>query len=283
MPELPQMQGLAERLEAAVAGAALERFELLGVSGLKTAVPDPRGLVGRTVAGVGRRGKFAVVRFDDGHRLAVHLSQAGRVDLESPPKATRPRGAVVRLVFRRPGGEDVAVFVREHGTQRRAGWWVLAPGDEGPLAALGPDPFDPAFAELLAGDASPRRLHTWLRDQRVVAGIGRGYADDILHRAGLSPFTPLRSLDQTARTRLLDAVRSVLGDGLALERRRTGGLSEPKLGEGFAVHGRAGQPCPRCGEPLCRVSYETYEIDYCKRCQTKGRALADRRLSRLLR
>jgi formamidopyrimidine-DNA glycosylase len=276
------MQALAERLEAALGGASLDRFELLGFSGLKTAVPDPAELVGRTVGGVRRRGKFVVLEFDGGLRVAVHLSQAGRVDLESPPKATRPRGAVVRLVFSTPGGE-LGVLVREHGTQRKAGWWVLAPGDDGPMAALGPDPFDPAFAELLGTDASGRRLHTWLRDQRVVAGIGRGYADDILHRAGLSPFATLRSLDAEGRTRLVESVRSVLEEGLERERERSGGLSEPKLGGGFSVHGRAGQPCPRCAEALLMVSFESYEIDYCKHCQTRGRALADRRLSRLLR
>jgi formamidopyrimidine-DNA glycosylase len=277
------MQALAERLESALSGTVLARYELLGVSGLKTAEPGPDALVGRALLGVSRRGKFCVLAFEGGQTVAVHLSQAGRVDLESPPKPTRPRGAVARLVFSAADGAETAVLVREHGTQRRAGWWVLAPGDDGPMAGLGPDPFDPAFAELVAAERSNRRLHTWLRDQRVVAGIGRGYADDIANRAGLSPFAPLRSLDADARARLLGAVRSVLAEGLEAERRRSGGLSEPKLGGGFSVHGRAGQPCPNCATPLLRVSFDAYEVDYCPRCQTKGRALADRRLSRLLR
>ena len=154
---------------------------------------------------MGRRGKYVLFAFDGGLRVALHLSQAGRVDLESPPKATRPRGSVVRLVFRAPPGVVTGVLVREHGTQRRAGWWVLAPGDDGPLAALGPDPYDAGFAEALSAERSGRRLNTWLRDQRVVAGIGRGYADDIANRAGLSPFAPVGSMAAEGRARLLEA------------------------------------------------------------------------------
>lgn len=272
------MQALAERLDAALAGSALERYELLGFASLKTAVPSPGELTGRTLEGVGRRGKYALLRFDGGFRVALHLSQAGRLDLEGPPKQTRPRGALVRFVF----GEQ-AMLVREHGTQRKAGWWVLGPGDDGPLASLGPEPADPAFAELVRHDRSTRRLYTWLRDQHVVAGVGRGYTDDALNCAALSPFATMASLDGEARERLLAAVRAVLEEGLALERGREGGLSEPRLGEHFSVHGRAGAPCPRCGEPLQRVSFDSYEVAYCPGCQTGGKALADRRLSRLLR
>ncbi|MGH9089637.1 MAG: DNA-formamidopyrimidine glycosylase family protein [Acidimicrobiales bacterium] len=278
MPELPEMQALAERLDAALAGAAVTRVEPIGFTALKTVAPPPEALVGREVAGVGRRGKFCVVEIGGGLRLLFHLSQAGRVDLERPPKSTRPRGSVVRLVTGATG-----VLVREHGTQRKAGWWVLAPGDDGPLAGLGPEPDDPAFAKLVRTGDSPRRLHTWLRDQHVVAGIGRGYADDICHRAQRSPFATLRGLDAGRRAALLGAVEGVLGEALASERRREGGLSDARLGDRFSVHGRYGQPCPRCGEPLQRVSFESHEITYCPRCQTGGRPLADRRLSRLLR
>ena len=286
MPELPEVQALAERLDAALRGTTLVRADLLGFTALKTVDPSPDALVARAVEGVGRRGKFVAVTFAGGFRVLVHLSQAGRVDLEEPPKATRPRGSVVRLVLERHPGE-VAVLVREHGTQRKAGWWVLAPGDHGPLATLGPEPHEAAFEQLVlsgggTGDG-PRRLHTWLRDQHVVAGIGRGYADDILHRARVSPFATLRSLDEGRRRELLEAVHDVLEEALTAERRREGGLSEAKLGGRFAVHGRFGEPCPRCGDPLQRVSYESHEIAYCPRCQTDGRTLADRRLSRLLR
>lgn len=278
MPELPQMQALAERLGAAFAGATLERYELLGFSGLKTASPSPDDLVGLPLEGFGRRGKYLLLEFAGGTRVAIHLSQAGRVDIEMPPKATKPRGSVVRLVFG-PG----AVLVREHGTQRKAGWWVLGPGDEGPMASLGPEPDEPAFADFVEHGDDNRHLHTILRDQRTVAGIGRGFADDILHRAQLSPFASLRGLDADARRRLLEAVADVLGEGLAGERQRQGGLSEAKLGGRFMIHNHAGEPCPRCGEALQRVSFESHEVVYCPRCQTGGRVLADRRLSRLLR
>ncbi len=279
MPELPEMQALAERLDTAFSGAAVEGFDPLGFTGLKTVLPRPDDLVGSRVTGVGRRGKYLVISLEGGPRILVHLSQAGRLDVESPAKRTRPRGAVVRMRF----DDGSAILVREHGSQRKAAWWVLAAGDDGPLATLGPEPSDPAFAELLMTGDSTRRIHTVLRDQRTVAGIGRGYADDVLNLVGLSPFASLRSLTVEQRTQLVEAVRSVLGDALSRERTRTGGLSEPKLGLRFAVHNRFGQPCPRCGQPLLRVSFESHEIVYCKHCQTKDRVLADRRLSRLLR
>jgi formamidopyrimidine-DNA glycosylase len=273
------MQALAERLEVALVPAVLEKVSMLGFTGLKTVVPAPDSLVGQTLRAVGRRGKYLVFSFDGGERILVHLSQAGRLDIESPPKATKPRGSVVRLTF----DDDRAVLVREYGTQRKAGWWILAPGDDGPLASLGPEPPQDEFARLLMEDDNTRHVHTMLRDQRVVSGIGRGHVDDALNRAGVSPFASLRSLGPQERAGLLDAIRSVLDDALEGERRRTGGLSEAKLGGRFLVHNRAGQPCPRCAGPLARVSYDSYEIVYCPHCQTKGKILADRRLSRLLR
>jgi formamidopyrimidine-DNA glycosylase len=279
MPELPQMQALSERVEAALGGAVLERYQILGFSGLKTVSPSPDELVGTRLTTVGRRGKYLVMSFDSGRRVLVHLSQAGRMDIESPAKATKPKGSVVRFVF----DDGTGLLIREHGSQRKAGWWVLEKGDEGPLEVLGPEPGDDEFAALILHDDSTRHLHTLLRDQRWVSGIGRGYADDALNRARLSPFSSLRSLGPEQRSALISAVRAVLDDALALERDRTGGLSEAKLGTQFLVHNRAGQPCPRCGENLLRVSFDSHEIDYCKRCQTNGKTLADRRLSRLLR
>ena len=279
MPELPQMQALAERLQQAVGGRVLEGVEMLGFSGLKTVMAPGESLVGDRLGEVARRGKYLVLGFASGRRVLVHLSQAGRLDVEVPPKHTRPRGSVVRMVFE--GG--TAILVREHGHERKAGWWVLAAGEEGPLSGLGPEPFDGAFADLLLASGEGRHLHTLLRDQHFVAGVGRGYADDALNRAGLSPFSPLKSLSAEQRAGLLQAVRDVLAEGIESERLRSGGLSEPKLGTAFAVHNRAGQACPVCGEPLRRVSYESHEVVYCPRCQTNGRELADRRLSRLLK
>ena len=279
MPELPEMQALAERLDGALAGNVITKVDPLGFTALKTVAPAPDDLVGCRITSVGRRGKYLVLRLDGGIRVLVHLSQTGRLDLESPAKATRQKGSVVRFRF----DDGSAILVREYGSQRKAGWWVLGPGDDGPLALLGPEPDDEAFAELLMTNESNRRIHTVLRDQRTLAGLGRGYVDDVLNGVGIFPFTPLRNLSAAQRAALVTTIRSVLGDALDQERGRTGGLSEPKLGLRFAVHNRVGQPCPRCGQPLLRVSYESYEIVYCKHCQTNGRALADRRLSRLLR
>ncbi len=271
------MQALAERLDAALAGGVLERVELLQFSSLKTFAPRPGEVEGRALSGVGRRGKFLV--FDlAGPRILVHLSQGGRIDLEDPPKSTRPRGRVARLRFAgRP-----SILVKEFGTQRKAGLWVLADGDDGPLAKLGPEADSDQAAELLRTSDDGRRVHTILRDQRTLAGIGRGYSDDALHRAKLSPYATLASLGEQERERLVAAVRDVLAEATILERGRTGGLPT-KLGDHFTVHGHYGEPCPVCGDDLRRVSYESHEVTYCPTCQTGGRRLSDRRLDRLIR
>lgn len=271
------MQALAERLGAVVAGAAFTGADPLQFAALRTVQPGPQSLEGRTLERVGRRGKYLVFEFG-GPRLLIHLSQGGRVTIEDPPKRSRPKQGVVRLRFEgRP-----AVLVVEYGTERKARWWVLADGDEGPLADLGPEVDDPAFAAFIRESDDGRRLHTVLRDQRTVAGIGRGYTDDLLHRAQLSPFASLASLHDDDRERLLAAVRAVLDEGLAVERQREGGLP-PKLGDHWTVHKRHGEPCARCGTVLQRVSFESYEITYCPDCQTGGRTLKDRRLSKLLK
>jgi formamidopyrimidine-DNA glycosylase len=179
--------------------------------------------------------------------------------------------------------DDAGVLVREHGTQRKAGWWVLRVGDNGPLATLGPEPGDPAFDTLFLEGDSTRQVHTLLRDQHFVAGVGRGYADDALNRAKLSPFVSLRALSRDERERLIESVQTVFAEALERERTRTGALSEPRLGERFLVHNRTGEPCPNCAEPLRSVRFESHEVVYCPSCQTKGKVLADRRLSRILR
>jgi len=277
MPELPEVQALAERLHAALAGARLTRAVPLQFSALKTVAPPPESTYGRPLEAARRRGKYVLLDFG-GPRIAFHLSQGGRVDLEQPPKATRPKFGVVRFLF-----EDApALLVKEFGTERKAGWWVLAPGDDGPLAALGPEPDDPAFEAYVRAGEDRRRIHTILRDQRTVAGIGRGYADDILHRARLSPYDTLAGVGPEGREALLAAIREVLSEALIAERKRTGGLPT-KIGDHFTVHGRYGHPCPRCGADLRRVSYESHEVTYCPACQTGGKVLADRRLSRLVR
>jgi formamidopyrimidine-DNA glycosylase len=277
MPELPEMQALAERLDDLLAGAIFSGLTVMQFSALKTASPAPEGLAGKALASVSRRGKYLVFDFG-GPRLMIHLMQGGRVDIEEPPKATRAKAAVARLRFEsRP-----AVLIKEFGTQRKAGVWMVEPGAEGPLSGLGPEPSTPEFAELVRSGEDGRRLHTFLRDQRTVAGIGRGYSDEILHEAMLSPFASLKSLKDAERERLLSSVTTVLERGLLMERKRKGGLPN-KLEGRFVIHGHSGEPCPRCRDELRRVSFEGYEIVYCAPCQTRGKILADRRLSRLIR
>lgn len=273
------MQALAERLDETITGHEFVGYEPHGFTGLKTVLPPPESLIGQCVVGVTSRAKYVIIGFDHGPRIAFHLSQAGRLDIESPVKRTKPKGSVVRFRF----GHDVGVLIREHGTERKAGWWVLAADDDGPMQRLGPQPGTTEFADVVLRRADARRVHTILRDQQTVSGIGRGYSDDILHRARLSPYATLNSLDPEARQHLLDAVDAVLDDALDRERRRSGGLSEPKLGEHFTVHGKAGLPCPECRTDLARVSYESHEVVYCPTCQTGGKVLADRRRSRLLK
>lgn len=285
MPELPEIQALGERLDALLAGSTLRRIEALSFSSLKTFAPAAEALEGQRLVSVTRRAKYLAWEFEDRSRVVLHLSQSGRLDVEAPPKTTRPRGGVVRLVF---GAEldslGIGVLVREYGTKRKASWWMLAPGDDGPLASLGPEPDSPDFAALIRTSASRRHLTTDLRDQHVVAGIGRGWGDDILHRAGLSPFASLGSLSAEQRETLIESVRIVLREALARERVREGGLSAAKLGGRFLVHGRVDEACPaECGDVLRRVSFESYEMVYCPTCQTGGKILADRRLSRLLK
>jgi formamidopyrimidine-DNA glycosylase len=292
------MQALAERLSGVLAGRTLQRADALGFSALKTVSPAPESLAGATLLDVTRTGKYLVLDFGARGRMLVHLSQAGRVDVEDPPKATRAKGSVVRLVFsgageqpderrdeQREGHGDgpVAVLVREHGHERKAAWWVLAPGDDGPLERLGPEPGSDEFADLVLHGNDRRRVHTILRDQRTVSGVGRGYADDALWHARLSPYATLASLSDEQRRALLDAVRAVMATGVERERTRSGGLSQAKLGEHFEIHNRYGTPCPRCGDTLRRVSYESHEVAYCPTCQTGGKVLADRRLSRLVK
>jgi formamidopyrimidine-DNA glycosylase len=277
VPELPELQALAERLTAAFGGTVLHRIDAFQFSALKTVDPSPADLSGAPLAAVGRRGKYLVFDFGD-LRLLVHLSQGGRVDVEDPPKTAKPRGAVARLTFE----SGPSLLVKEFGTERKAAWWVLDAADEGPLAGLGPEPFDDAFAAAVEAVSDGRQLHNWLRDQKVVAGIGRGFADDVLHRARLSPLKKTASLTAGERDALVDAVREVLAEATERERGRTGGLPA-KMGDRFTIHNRYGAPCPRCGDALQHVVYESREVVYCPRCQTGGKVLADRVLSQFLK
>ena len=271
------MQALAERLTDSYGGRELTRIDLMQFSALKTVEPGPQDAEGKRLTTVGRRAKYLLFELGD-VRLIVHLSQGGRIDLEAPGKRTKPKGAVARLWF--DGGD--ALLVKEFGTERKAAIWVVAADDAGPLEGLGPEPFSRELERVVLASEDRRRVHTVLRDQRFVAGIGRGFADDILHRARLSPFDSLAALTRDQRAELVDSIREVLAAATERERQRTGGLP-PKMGDRFAVHNRHGEPCPRCGDTMRRISYESHEVTYCPRCQTNGKVLADRRMSRLLK
>lgn len=277
MPELPEMQALAERLDELLRGAKVKRILPLSFSSLRTYDPPAADLEGMPLQQVTRRGKYLVFRFG-GAQLLVHLSQGGRIDVEPKPKATKPKGAVARFVF----DDRPALLIKEFGTERKAAWWVLPLGEEGPLGDLGPEAASGEYVRWVMTSTDNRRLNTALRDQRTVAGIGRGLSDDILHAARVSPFAKLSGLTEEERRRLVEATEMVLKEALKKERKRTGGLPA-KLGDRFTVHRRFGQPCPRCETTLERVSYESHEIAYCPGCQTEGKILADRRMSRLLR
>jgi formamidopyrimidine-DNA glycosylase len=277
MPELPELQALAERMAAVAQGETLRSLDVLQFSALKTVAPSPFDLAGKELTTVGRRGKYLVFGFEP-ERVLIHLSQGGRVDIEDPPKKTRPKGAVVRFNFE----GAPSILVKEFGTERKAACWILEEHVQGPLERLGPEPVTPEFEALVLSGEDGRQLHTFLRDQRTVAGIGRGFADDILHAAMLPPFATLSKLDAGERRRLYDSTVAVMQEATERERERTGGLPA-KMGDRFTIHNRHGQPCPRCGDEMRRVSFNSREITYCPTCQTGGKILADRRMSRLLR
>lgn len=284
VPESPEMQALAERLEEILVGAALSAIQVLAASALRTVTPPVDSLIGCTVAHVERRGKYVKLRMARSESVAMlfHLGQAGRLDIEQPPRSTK-RGGRVRLSFEDAHGEAMALLIREYGTDHKVAWWVLADGDEGPLAKLGPEATSEAAATRIREATETQRTHAWLREQSHVAGLGRGHTDDALWMAGVSPLSSIGKLTSDQREAIIEAIRHVLDLAVARERQRTGGLSDAKLGERFFVHGRAGEPCLKCGGDLRRISYASHEVVYCPDCQTGGRVLADRRRSRLLR
>ena len=274
MPELPEVQALAERLTEAVGGSAFAAADLLQFSSLKTVTP--RGRARRPDARTRRPPRKYLVWELGGPRVLVHLSQGGRVDVEDPPKSTKPRGSVVRFRFE----ERPSVLVKEFGRERKAGWWVLAEGDEGPLAKLGPEPDSPEFEHLVLRGGRPARPHDPARPAH-----GRrdrpGYSDDHPAPREALAYASLASLEPEQRQRSRRRVEHPRR-GARSERRRTGGL-QTKIGDHFTVHGRYGKPCPVCGDDLRRVSYESHEVTYRPTCQTGGKVLADRRLSRLIK
>jgi formamidopyrimidine-DNA glycosylase len=284
MPELPEVEITARRLHAAVRGLEIESALAPGINALKTFDPPLSELEGRAVAGVGRRGKHLLVEAAGGLVVLVHLMSAGRLQLYDKRAGLRDRTS--RLLLRLADGREIRL--REFGT-RQAAWVKLLRAEdlasEEALARLGPEAWpDPPEATGLGERLdSPRPLHSLLRDQRVLAGIGRSWVDEILWTAGLSPFKHGDDLDQTEVEALREAIVGRL-DGALEHYERTVQLPIPdKLPMPLEVHRHQGEPCPRCGSTLAAVHYEDYAMCYCPDCQTGGRVLKDRRLSRLLK
>jgi len=282
VPELPEVEITARRLDAALRGATIESAQAPGINALKTFDPPLSALAGRTIEGVGRRGKQLVVRVGGGLVVLVHLMSAGRLQLFD--KRAGPRDRTSRLLVRIDDGRELRL--REFGTKQAAWVKVLQAADldsEEMIATLGPEAWPdppPNLRELLS---APRPLHTMLRDQRVIAGIGRSWVDEILWTARLSPFKRGDDLDDEEADALRDAIAGVL-DGALEHYERVVKLPIPdKLPMPLLVHRRAGEPCPRCGATIEAVHYEDYVMCYCPDEQTGGKVLKDRRLSRLLK
>lgn len=278
MPELPEVHAHAERLHARFAGVAVERFEPLTFTALKTLGPPPGAIEGVPLERVGARGKFLLLPVGD-VTFVVHLMQGGRLKPDAAT-AKRPRGGIARWVF----ADGSALLLTEPGTERKAGVWVVAgdPAAQEPLAGLGPDAdaVDRAkLGEILQAHAG--RLHTVLRDQHAVAGLGRRLANELCHRARLSPFASTRRLTPDEVDRLHAALRGQLAEDLAAERERDE-MSGAK-DRHSAVHARTGEPCPVCGDAVREVEYRDYTVHYCATCQTGGRVLADNTTSKFLR
>ena len=275
MPELPEVEALRRSLHGLVSLASIERAGPAHLATLKTVEPPLRALEGRRLAGARRRGKRLLFATDDGDlMLMVHLMSAGRLRLLAARKRG-PAAPAFQLTF--VGG--ARLVLTEPGKRKRAGVWLLTPAAaEQELAHLGPDALGlsaAALAHLCRGER--RRLHGFLRDQRLLTGIGRAWANEILHTAKLSPFALASELDAEALGRLGEGIESELERGIAL---RGQGLSDEDV---YRVHGKLGRPCYVCGTPIARVAFEEHTVFYCPHCQTGGRELADRRLSRLLR
>jgi len=275
LPELPEMEAWRRSLDARLAGAVVEKAGPAHVATLKTFDPPLAALEGQTIGGVDRRAKRLLVRTDDGELvLLVHLMSAGRIRVVEPGMKA-PAKPAFRLLLA-DGGQ---LMLTEAGAKKRAGVWLLTPeAAAGELEHLGPEANEldvEGLATVLSSDS--RRLHALLRDQRAIAGIGRAWANEILHAAKLSPYALSTELDPDETKRLHDAIQSELARGLAL---REKGTPDKKT---YRVHDHLGEPCHVCGEPIARVDFEEHTIYYCPRCQTGGRILKDRRLSRLLR
>ena len=288
MPELPEVEITARRLDAALHGVAIESAVAPGMNTMKTFEPPLEELEGRAVAAVSRIGKMPVVTFSAGPSgegelaLLVHLMSAGR--LQAFEKRASPRDRASRLLLRLEDGRELRL--REFGTRQRAWAKLLAPEavrDDEMVATLGPEAWPPPSPERLAEILDqPRHLHPLLRDQRSIAGIGRSWVDEVLWEARLSPFRKGAELSPEEVGRLHDGL-SVLGGAIDHYEEEIGEEVPDKMPMPLRVHKREGEPCPRCGATLAAVHFAEHSTTYCPEEQTGGRVLKDRRLSRLLK
>jgi formamidopyrimidine-DNA glycosylase len=279
MPELPEVQAHAERLSEHYAGHVLRQFVPLNFTALKTAVPAPDAAYGEALADVGRRGKYLLLRFPSAV-FVVHLMQGGRL-LEDDKQSAKPRNGQARFVF----DDGPALLLTEAGKERKAGVWCVAPDaiDGPPLNRLGPDALSMTADDIAASwRTTNMRLHGWMRDQHQIAGLGRMLANEICHRAKLSPFAMTGKLGADGALLVHAAMHGAIDDGLAYERTRSN-MSSSADRPGL-VHGRVGQPCLTCAADTIRsVSYSGYTVAYCPTCQTGGKVLADNTTSKFLK
>ncbi len=279
MPELPELEAFVRAQRETLTREPIAAIPVAHFATVKTIDPPLRSLVGQRFDVIGRRAKRLLFRAEDENTLMVHLMSAGKLAIAHK----HTRSAVLVVGF----DSGTELVMTEGGSKRRAGAWLLSPQAlEQELAHIGPEPLDPSFTvDVLAQAAQehPHLLHGFLRDQRAIAGIGRAFANEILHAAMLSPNTRSAKLDRAELERLHTAIVGVLG--AAVERLvplSTKGLTT-KAARGYVVHDREGSLCPRCGDRIRTVSFDEYTVYYCATCQTGGRVLADRRMSRLLR
>jgi formamidopyrimidine-DNA glycosylase len=275
MPELPEVEAWRRALDGPVRAFPIERAGPAHVATLKTFDPPLSALEGRQFTGADRRAKRLLFPTDDGELVVlVHLMTAGRLRYLRPGEKG-PKTPALRLRFT----DGAELVLTEAGSKKRAGVWLLTPeAAEAELSHLGPEAIglgSERFAGIL--QAESRRLHSLLRDQRLIAGIGRAWANEILHQAKLSPFALSTELSPEQVERLARAIDEELSRGLEMRER---GAKDAQV---YRVHDRLAEPCPVCGTPIARVDYEEHTIYYCPTCQTGGRVLKDRRLSRLLR
>jgi formamidopyrimidine-DNA glycosylase len=288
MPEMPEIQAHAERLTDQFHGRVLTAFTPFNFTALKTAVPAPSEAFGQPLLGVGRRGKYLLARFES-VTFVVHLMQGGRL-VPDAKRSAKPRGGQARFVFEPIELDDgsideTALLLTEQGKERRAGVWCVAPETaltSAPLDKLGPEAADitaDELAQLFA--ANSMRVHGFLRDQRMIAGVGRRLANEICHRARVSPFANTRKLGADGAAAVAAAISSCIAEGLEYERTRDD-MSSSK-DRPSAMHSRTGDPCPDCGDAVRAVEYSGYTVNYCPTCQTRGKVLADNTTSKFLK